>query len=66
MTSHILTISQILNEVRAKILEVTLLSNDFFKAFDSIHRGNMERIFLGYSFPKETVAAIMMLYKTQK
>ena len=39
---------------------------DFSKAFDSIHRGKMEQILLAYGFPKETVAAIMMLYKKTK
>ncbi len=33
------------------------------KAFDSIHRGKMELILLAYGLPKETVAAIMILYK---
>ena len=35
-------------------------------AFDSTHRGKMEQILLGYGLPKETVAAIMMLYKNTK
>ena len=52
--------------LRAKNLEVTLLFVDFSKAFDSIHRGEMEQILLAYGFPKETVAAIMMLYKNTK
>ena len=33
------------------------------KAFDVIHKGKMEQIILDYGLPKETVAAIMMLYK---
>ena len=33
---------------------------DFSKAFDSIHRGEMEQIFLSYGLPKETVAAIIV------
>ena len=41
----------------------TILFVDFPKAFDSIHRGKMDQILLAYSAPKETVAAIMMLYK---
>ena len=64
MTSQILTIHQILG-VHAKNLEATLLFN-FSKAFDSIHKGKMKQIFLAYSLPKETVAAIMMLYKNTK
>ena len=38
---------------------------DFFKAFDSIHREKMEQILLVYGLPKETVTAIMMLYKKE-
>ena len=36
---------------------------NFSKAFDSIHRGKIEQILLTYGLPKETVGAIMMLYK---
>ena len=39
---------------------------DFFKAFDSTYRGKMEQILLAYGLPKETVAAIMILYKNTK
>ena len=35
-------------------------------AFDSIHKGKMEQILLAYVLPKETVEAIMMLYKNTK
>ena len=41
-TSQILTIRRILEGVRAKHLQATLLFVDFTKAFDSIHRGKME------------------------
>ena len=51
---------------RAKKPEATLLFIDFSKAFDSIHWGKMEQVLLAYGLPKETVAAIIMLYKTQK
>ena len=63
MTSKILTIRRILEGVRAKNLEATILFVNFTKAFDSIHRGKMEQILLTYGLPKETVAAIMMLYR---
>ena len=46
MTSQILTIRRILEGVRAKNLQVTLLFVDFTKAFDSILRGKMEQILL--------------------
>ena len=49
-----------------KNLEATILFVDFSKAFDSIHRGKMEQILLGYGLPKETVAAIKMRYKSMK
>ena len=62
-TSQILTICRILEGVRAKNLQATLLFVDFTKAFDSIHRGKMEQILLAYGLPKETVAAIMILYR---
>ena len=35
-------------------------------AFDSIHRGKMEQILLAYGLPKETVAAITILYRNTK
>ena len=54
-----MTIRRILEGVRAKNLEATILFVDFAKAFDSIHRGKMEQILLVY------VAAIMMLYKVR-
>ena len=66
MTSQILTIRRILEGVRAKKLQATLLFVDFTKAFDSIHRGKMEQILLTYGLPKETVVAIMILHKNTK
>ena len=49
-----------------KKIQATLLFVDFTKAFHSIHRGKMEQILLAYSLPKETVAAITILYKNTK
>ena len=63
-TSQILTIRRILVGVRAKNLQATLLFVDF--TFDSIHRGKMEQILLAYGLPKETVAAITILYRNTK
>ena len=65
-TSQILTIRRILEGVRAKNLQAALLFVDFTKAFDSIHRGKMEQILLAYGIPKETVAAITILYRNTK
>ena len=65
-TSQILTIRRILEGVRAKKLQATLLFVDFTKTFDSIHRGKMEQILLAYGLPEETVVAIMILYRDTK
>ena len=62
MTSQILTIYRILEGIRAKNLDATILLVDFTKAFDSIHR----RILLTYGLPKETITAIMILYRNTK
>ena len=55
-----------LEGVRAKNLQAKLIFVDFTKAFDSIHRGKMEQILLAYGIPKETVAAITILYRNTK
>ena len=47
-------------------LQATILFVDFSKAFNSIQRGKIEQILLAYGLPKETVAAIMMLYRSTK
>ena len=65
-TSQILTIRRILEGVQAKNLQATLLFVDFTKAFDSIRRGKMEQILLAYGLPKETIAAITILYWNTK
>ena len=57
---------RIIEGVRAKNLQVTMIFVDFTKAFDSIHRGKMEQILLAYGIPKETVAAITILYRKPK
>ena len=43
-----------------------MLFVDFTKAFDSIHSGKMEQILLTYSLLKETITAIIMLYRNTK
>ena len=65
-TSQILTIRRILEGLRAKNLQATILIVDFTKAFDFIHRGKIEQILLSYGIPKETVAAIMILCRNTK
>ena len=67
VTPHTHTHTHILEGVRAKKkLQATLLFVDFIKAFDSIHRGKMEQILLAYGLPKETIAAITILYRNTK
>ena len=65
-TSQILTIRSILEGVRAKNLQAIILFVDFTKAFYSIYIGILEHILLAYGLPKETVAAIMILYRNTK
>ena len=55
-----------IDNIKRKNQNVTLLFVDFTKAFDSIHRGKKEQILLAYGLPKETVAAIMILYRNTK
>ena len=58
-TSQILTIHRILEGIRTKYY-LSTLPRPFF---DSIHRGKMEQTLLAYGLPKETIAAIMILYR---
>ena len=43
-----------------------MLFVDFSKAFESTHREKIMKILRAYGLPKETVAAIMMLYRNTK
>ena len=65
-TWQILTIRRILVGVRAKNLQATILFINFTKASDSMRRGKMEQILFAYGLLKETVAAIMILYRNTK
>ena len=49
-----------------KNLAAALLFVDFPKSFDSIHVEKMGKILLTYDLPKESVAAIMILYRSTK
>ena len=62
----ILTATMEVSGVHTKHLKATILFADFTKAFDSIHCGKMEQIQLAHVLPKETVSAIIMLYKNMK
>ena len=48
------------------MLPATLLFIDFSKAFDSMHRGNLEEILTAYGIPEETVNAITMSYRNTR
>ena len=61
-----MTICWILESVHAKSLEATILFVDFTKGFNSIHKWKMEQILLTCSRSKETVTAIMILYRNTK
>ena len=50
-TSQFFTIRRILGVREKKKLGATILFVDFSKAFDLVHRGKMEQVFLAY--PKE-------------
>ena len=52
-TSQIMTIRRILEGVRAKNLQVTILFVDSTKAFDSIHKGKMEQVLFAYGVPRD-------------
>ena len=61
-----MTIRRILEGVRAKNIQATLIFVHLTKAFDSIHRRKREQILLAYGLPEETVAAITILYRNTK
>ena len=63
---QILTVRIIIDGVKAMQIPATLLFVDFSKAFDSVHRGKMEKILLAYGIPKEIVTAIMILCRNTK
>ncbi len=63
---QILTVRRVIEGINSKNLTAALLFVDFSKAFDSVHRGQMEEILLAYGIPAETVTAVMMLYKNTK
>ena len=63
-TSQILTIRQILEGVCTKNPEATLFADSPRHLIPC--RGKREQILLTYGLPKETVTAIMMLYRNTK
>ena len=63
---QILIIREIIEGVRAKTIDATLLFIDFSKALKSIHKRKMEEILPAYDLPKETFTTIIMLYNNTK
>ena len=63
---QILTVRRIIEGVKLRQIRAALLFVDFWKTFDSVHRGKMEKILLAYGIPKEIVTAIMILYRNTK
>ena len=57
-TSQILALRRIIEGVKDKNLEATLVFIDFKKAFDTVHRGKMLQILKAYGLPDELVSAI--------
>ena len=39
---------------------------DYFKAFDTIHRGKMVQILFAYRLSKEIIVALVIVYKNTK
>ena len=66
ITSQILTIHQIIENIRAMNLEETLLFVDFSQTFDSMVRERMGQILLIFGLPKESVTVLMFLYRNTK
>ena len=61
ITAYILTIYQIVKDVWVKNLVATQLFIGFLKAFDSIHRRNMDQILFAYGLNQKNVTAIKIM-----
>ena len=61
-----MTVHQIIEGVREKNLEATLLFVDYSKTFYCIYKGKMEQILMAHDLSDVTVSAIIMLYKNTK
>ena len=65
-TSQMLTLRRILEGVRAKKVEATILFDDFPKAFDSIHRGKVNKYYLPTAYTKKPSQPSWCSIETQK
>ena len=57
-----MTIRRILEGIRAKNVEATLLFAVFSKVFDSIHREKMEQILLAYDLPIPDIGMMVRVF----
>ena len=63
----ILALRRLIEEISTKKdLSLFVIFVDFFKAFDSVHRGRMFSILSAYGIPEETIAAIRCMYDNSK
>ena len=65
-TAQILALRRIIEGVKEKNLEATIIFIDFRKAFDSIHRTKMLKILKAYGIPDQLVNAIRILYENTR
>ena len=62
-TAHILALRRIIEGVRSNNLNAILISVDFQKALNSIHRSKMMKILRAYGIPEVLINAISKLYE---
>ena len=63
---QIITIRRIIEGVKEKNIEVSLIFVDLYKDFDSIHKAKMVQIIKSYSIPMKIINVIMILYRDTK
>ena len=59
---HILALRRLIEGIKANQLPAIITFIDFWKAFDTIHRGKMLRILRAYGIPEQLVNAIGQMY----
>ena len=63
VSSHLLALRRIIEELRNHKKEAVITFIDFKKAFDSIDRSKMLKILVAYGIPSEIVNAIRVMYE---